>query len=224
MYIVVAWIAFFIGGGMALLMRLELMTPQVTWVSAQAYTELFTVHAITMIFLFVMPLSAGFGNYFVPIQIGAKDMAYPRINALSFWLIPPAIILLWIGFFFRMIASPVSRMNWLYDLLPTWLVEIRPLATQWVGYVPLSSSLFSPNIGTDFSKIALLLLGTGSTLGAINFITTIVKLRKPGMTFHHMPLFCWSMLVTAVLLLLAHRCGHAVAGVFERQLRFVQCA
>jgi cytochrome c oxidase subunit I len=197
---VTAFLAFFVGGGMALLMRLELMTSQSEWVTAQAYTELFTVHAITMIFLFVMPLSAGFGNYFVPIQIGAKDMAYPRINALSYWLIPPAIVLLWIGFFFRAIAA---QLPWLYDVLPDALRSVRPLNTQWVGYVPLSNSLFSPNIGTDFWIIALLLLGTGSTLGAINFIVTIVKLRKPGMTFHHMPLFCWSMLVTAFLLLLA---------------------
>jgi cytochrome c oxidase subunit I len=200
MYIVTAWIAFVIGGLMAMLMRLELMTPRITWVSAQAYSELFTVHAITMIFLFVMPLAAGLANYFVPIQIGAKDMAYPRINALSFWLIPPAIVLLWIGFLMRAISAQLPA---LYEVLPAFLQDIRPLATGWTGYVPLSTSLYSPSIGTDFWIIALVLLGTGSTLGAINFITTIVKLRRPGMTFHHMPLFCWSMLVTAFLLLLA---------------------
>ena len=200
MYIVTAWIAFFAGGLMALLVRLELLEPGITWVTADTYTELFTVHAITMIFLFVMPMSAGFGNYFVPIQIGAKDMAYPRLNALSFWLIPPAILLLWIGFFLKLLRNQVPG---LYALLPESIQGIRPVAAGWTGYVPLSDSLFSPSLGTDLWIIALQLLGVASLLGAINFIVTIVKLRRPGMTLHHMPLFCWSMLVTAILLLLA---------------------
>ncbi len=189
LYIVTAWIAFAIGGLMALLVRLELMTAEGnTFIYDQTYVELFTVHAFTMIFLFVMPLSAGFGNYIVPIQIGAKDMAYPRLNAFSFWLIPPAIILVWVGFLF----------NWL-DLFDS----VRPLATGWTGYVPLSDSPFATGIGPDLWLIALTMLGMGSTLGAVNFVVTIFKLRKPGMTMHHIPLFCWAMLITAFLILFA---------------------
>jgi cytochrome c oxidase subunit I len=189
LYIVTAWIAFFVGGLMALLVRLELMTPGGnTFIYDQTYTELFTVHAITMIFMFVMPMSAGFGNYFVPIQIGAKDMAYPRVNAFSFWLIPPAILMIWCGFVFKAFG---------------WFENVRPIAAGWTGYVPLSDSAFSPGLGADLWLIGLQLLGLASIMGSINFIVTILKLRKPGMTMHHIPLFVWSMLVTAVLLLLA---------------------
>lgn len=189
LYIVTAWISFFVGGLMALLVRLEHMDPQQgSWVYTDTYMELFTVHAITMIFMFVMPMSAGFGNYFVPIQIGAKDMAYPRVNAFSYWLIPPGILMIWIGFVFRIFG---------------WFENIRPVKAGWFAYVPLSDSAFSPGLGADLWVMGLVLLGLASLLGAINFITTIIKLRKPGMTMHHIPLFVWAMLVTAVLLLLA---------------------
>lgn len=178
MYIWTAFFFFVIGGVLAMLMRVELATPGKTIMAAQAFNELFTMHGTTMVFLWIMPVFAGFGNYFVPLMIGAKDMAFPRINALSFWLIPPAGLMLFLGAF---------------------VPGVRLADAGWTGYVPLS--LKSPGLGLDFWFLGLHLLGVASTLGALNFIVTIFRMRAPGVTFHNMPLFVWAQLTTAFLLL-----------------------
>jgi cytochrome c oxidase subunit 1 len=178
MYIWTAFFFFIIGGVLAMLMRVELMAPGQTIVDPQAFNEFFTMHGTTMVFLWIMPVFAGFGNYFVPLMIGAKDMAFPRINALSYWLIPPAGLMLFLGVF-----------------LPG-----QHLADAgWTGYVPLS--LKTPGMGLTFWFLGLHLLGVASTLGALNFIVTIFRMRAPGVTFHNMPLFVWAQLTTAFLLL-----------------------
>jgi cytochrome c oxidase subunit I len=181
MYIWTAFFFFIIGGVFALLMRLELATPGLNIVNAQAFNEMFTMHGTTMVFLWIMPVFAGFGNYFVPLMIGAKDMAFPRINAIGYWLIPPAGLMLFLG-----------------GLLPGEHLA----AGGWTGYVPLSlDPATNPGIGMDLWLLGLHLLGVSSMLGALNFIVTIFRMRAPGVTFHNMPLFVWAQLTTAFLLL-----------------------
>ena len=136
------------------------------------------MHASAMLFLFIIPVWAGFGNYIVPLQIGAADMAFPRINALSFWLLPPAGIIMFSGF----------------------LVSGGSAAAGWTAYSPLARTA---GTGMDLWIIAVLMLGISSTIGAANFLVTMFRMRAPGMTMFRMPIFCWTMLVTAVLQLLA---------------------
>ncbi len=173
LYIVTALGFFVLGGILALLMRFELAGPGPTIVDSSTYSELFSIHGTTMIFLVVIPLLSGFANYLMPILIGAKDMAFPRLNALSYWLLPPAAILIWMG------SADVG----------------------WTAYAPLSSTL--QDRGIDMWILGLQLVGTSSILGAVNFIVTIFKLRKPGITFGNLSLFVWSVLVTAWIILLA---------------------
>src|SRR6266480_4509756 len=160
-------------GILALLMRTELAYPGRTIVDASTYMELFTMHGTTMIFLVAIPILAGFGNLMVPPLIGAKDMAFPRINALSFWLIPTAGVIMWLG------AANIG----------------------WTGYTPLS--VYEPSRGIDMWIVGLQLLGISSTAGAINFLVTIFRHRAPGITFNNLSLFVWSILVTQGLVLLA---------------------
>ncbi len=191
LYIVTAFIAFFIGGAMAMIVRWELMdAPGETVVYNETYNALMSMHAITMIFLFVMPMFAGLGNYLVPLMIGAKDMAFPRINALSYWFIPPGALLIWCGFIFQIFGI---------------FENVRPAAGGWTLYVPLSTACetCSPSLGVDLLIVGLQLVGLASILGAINFIVTIVRMRAPGMTMHKIPLFCWAMLTTSLLLAFA---------------------
>ena len=182
LYLSTAFFFFLVGGVMALIMRLELTAPGRQVVDPDTFNQLFSIHGTTMIFLFVIPaLVGGFGNYFVPLQIGARDMAFPRLNALTYWLFLASGLLIYSGF----------------------LSETGAAAAGWTGYVPLSNSVFSPGPGMDFWIVGLLATGTSSTLGAINFLATIAKLRTPGMGFHRMPLFVWSLLVTAAMVLFA---------------------
>ncbi len=178
MYIAAAFIFFLLGGVLALMIRAELAAPGVQFVGAAEYNQLFTIHGTTMIFLFVMPMWTGFGNYIVPLQIGAADMAFPRINALSFWMVPPAGILLFSGYLLGGAAD-----------------------AGWTAYAPLSTT--TAVRGQDLWVMSLVLLGTSSILGAINFIATIFKMRAPGMTLMRMPILTWNFLVTSVLLLFA---------------------
>jgi len=162
-----------LAGILALLMRAELAYPGATIMNASTYNSLFTMHGTTMVFLVAIPVLAGFANLMVPPLIGAKDMAFPRINALSFWLIPAAGVVLWSG----------------------------SAAIGWTGYTPLS--VFDRSVGVDMWIVALQLLGISSTLGAINFLTTILRHRAPGVNFKNLSLFVWTVLVTQGIVLLA---------------------
>jgi cytochrome c oxidase subunit 1 len=171
LYIMTSWFFFFLAGVAAMLMRVQLMQPNNNLMSPQVYSELFTIHGTSMIFLFVIPMFAGFGNYFVPKMIGAKDMYFPRLNALGYWLLVPAGALIWLS----------------------------GADAGWTGYAPLSA--ISRGYGIDMWILGLHLIGTSSILGAINFIATIFKLRAPGVTFRNMPLFVWGILVTSFLVI-----------------------
>jgi cytochrome c oxidase subunit I len=177
LYVTTAFSMFLIGGIMALFIRTELAVPGLQFVDPETYNQLFTLHGTTMIFLFVMPMMTGLGNYIVPLQIGAADMAFPRINALSYWMVPLGALLLFSGYVFGGAAN-----------------------AGWTGYAPLSAR---EGIGIDLWIASLVLLGTSSILGAVNFIATIFKMRAPGLTLLRMPLFVWNTLVTSVLLLFA---------------------
>jgi cytochrome c oxidase subunit 1 len=177
LYLWTGFLFFILGGMAALMIRAELWLPGATVTDGASFNEFFSLHGTTMVFLWIMPALAGLGNYFVPIMIKAKDMAFPRVNALSFWLIPPAGLLLW---------------------LPMVLKGISSVSVTWVGYPPLSTTV--SNVGLDMWLMALILLGIASTLGAVNFLVTIFKMRAPGVTLHKMPLFCWAQLATSILL------------------------
>jgi len=179
MYIANSFFFFFLAGILALVMRSELAVPGLQFLDDRTYNEAFTMHGTIMIFLFVVPVLAGFANYIVPLQLGAPDMAFPRINALSFWLLPVGGLMIMSGYLFGGAA-----------------------AEGWTGYTPLSSA-YSPGPGTDLWLIGLILVGTASILGSVNFIATIFKMRAPGMTLFRMPIFVWTVLVTMTLILLA---------------------
>ena len=178
LYLYTTMFFFAVGGILALLVRTQLAVANNDFVSNYAYNQIFTMHASAMLFLFVIPVWAGFGNYFVPLQIGALDMAFPRINALSFWLVPPAGLLMFAGF----------------------LMNGGSAAAGWTAYSPLSRQT---GTGMDLWIIAVLILGVSSTIGAANFLVTMIRMRAPGMTMFRMPIFCWTMLITALLQLLA---------------------
>src|SRR5207244_3149145 len=173
LYLANSFVFFLIGGVLALLMRTELAYPGRTIVDASPYMELFTMHGTTMIFLVAIPILAGFGNLMLPPLIGAKDMAFPRINALSFWLIPTAGVIMWLG------AANIG----------------------WTGYTPLS--VYDKSFGVHMWIVGLQLLGISSTAGAVNFLVTIFRHRAPGITFTNLSLFVWSITVTQGLVLRA---------------------
>jgi cytochrome c oxidase subunit 1 len=182
LYLIFSVVAALFGVGISVMMRMELQNPGLQiFANGQSWNTWVSAHGLIMVFFVVMPaMIGGFGNWFVPIMIGAPDMAFPRMNNISFWLLVPAFLLL--------VASA--------------FVAEGPGAG-WTIYTPLSSSEFHPSPAMDMALFSLHLAGASSIMGAANFITTIFNMRAPGMTLHKMPLFVWSMLVTAFLLLLA---------------------
>jgi cytochrome c oxidase subunit I len=181
LYGVTTLIFLVIGGIEALLLRIQLATPNGTFLSAAAYNQMFTMHGTTMIFLVVMPVGVGFfSNFVVPLQIGARDVAFPRLNALSYWLFLFGGLLLQASFVWK--AAPDAG---------------------WFGYANLTERYYSPGLNVDFWIVSLLILGVSSVIGGINFFVTVVNMRAPGLTFMRLPLFVWSVLVMFVLILVA---------------------
>src|SRR4029079_4846551 len=184
MYVINSFLIFLIGGVFALLVRTERATPGIQiFTNEHVYNESFSIHATVMIFLFIIPMLAGLGNFAVPLMIGAPDMAFPRVNALSFWMLPLAGILLLSGF----------------------LTQGGAAAAGWTSYPPLSEvgPTKSPGSGQDLWIASIILIGTSSILGGINFLVTIFKMRAPGLTLFRMPIMVWTVLVTSVLVVMA---------------------
>ena len=169
-----------VGVVMALMMRTQLIHPENRWLGPGTYNEIFTMHGTTMIFLAVMPMLVGFSMYFVPLMIGARDMAFPRLNALGLWLFFFSGLLLYFSFFAG--GSP---------------------AAGWFAYAPLTEKAYSFNTGTDYWALALLANGASTVMSGINLITTILKMRAPGMSMRRVPLFVWMVLTNALLMVVA---------------------
>lgn len=181
LYITTSFAFFFIGGLLALVMRAELAQPGLQLVGQQTYDEWFTMHGTIMLFLFGTPMVAGFANYIVPLQIGAADMAFPRLNALSYWLFLFGGCIVLSGF----------------------LTTGGAAAAGWTGYAPLSNDVYSAGAGLDLWIVGLALVGVSSVLGAVNFLVTIYGRRAPGLGMFRLPIFTWNILVTSALILFA---------------------
>jgi len=182
MYMITAFFFFIIAGLMALVMRAELFEPGRQIVSsAEQYNQLFTMHGTIMLLLFATPLFAGFANFIMPLQIGAPDVAFPRLNMLAYWLYLFGGLIATAGFFTPQGAASFG----------------------WTAYAPLSNAVYSPGVGANLWVFGLAMGGFGTILGAVNFITTIVTMRAPGMTMFRMPIFTWNILVTSMLVLIA---------------------
>ncbi|WP_439096764.1 cytochrome aa3 quinol oxidase subunit I [Bacillus massiliigorillae] len=180
MYILVALIMLFRGGVDAIMMRAQTAIPENGLLDAQHYNEIFTTHGLVMILFMAMPFVIGLINIVVPLQIGARDVAFPYLNAVSFWLFVAGCILLNVSFIFG--GSPDAG---------------------WTSYFPLASEQFSPTVGTNYYSLSLQLSGLGTLITGINFITTIMKMRAPGMTLMKMPMFTWSILITCIIIIFA---------------------
>jgi len=179
MYMFTGFLAFLVAGLMALVMRVQLSVPNNKVVDPETYNQLLSAHGTTMIFFFATVFMTGIANYMVPIMIGARDMAFPRVNLLGFWLIPPSILLYFMGFFTG-----------------------GALNAGWTGYAPLTEKQFNPGLGVDLWAFSLILWGISGIMASTNFLTTVLALRPPGMTFTRLPLFVWAQISTSILLLL----------------------
>lgn len=178
LYLYTTFFFFLVGGTEALIVRTQLAWSNLKIVSPDLYNQIFTMHGTTMIFLVVVPIFAGFGNYFLPLMIGARDMAFPKLNMLSYWLAFFGGVTLNLSFFLG--GAPNAG---------------------WTSYAPLSTAAYSSGSGIDFWILGLLLIGTSSTVGAINFIVTTLTMRCPGMKLTEAPMFVWSMMVTSAMVL-----------------------
>ncbi len=210
LYLYTAFIFFLAGGIEASLIRLQLAQPNAKVLSPEAYDQIFTMHGTTMIFLFVMPTMAGFGNYLVPLMIGARDMAFPRLNALGYWLLFFGGLFLYTSFLF----GSAPNAGWfsyapLTEATPACLAQGVGTTAQLQAQAAAQAAAagaqgcFAPGPNADFWVIGVNLLGIASIVGALNFIVTILRLRAPGMTINRMPLFVWMTLVTSFLLVFA---------------------
>src|SRR5579859_4849282 len=180
MYMTTGILSFVLGGLLALAMRVQLAQPNQHLIDAETYNQLVSAHGTTMIFFFTIPFLTGIANYMVPIMIGARDMAFPRLNLLGFWMIPAAILIYYTGFFTG-----------------------GALNAGWTGYPPLTELKFNPSTGVDLWIVSLALFGVSSIMTATNFLTTVLALRAPGMSLMRMPLFVWAQVTTAILFLVA---------------------
>jgi len=182
LYLITSFVYFLIAGVMALVIRAQLFAPGLSVVATgDQYNQLFTMHGTIMLLMFATPLFAGFANVLMPLQIGAPDVAFPRLNALAYWFFNFGSLIAVAGFFTPQGAA----------------------AFGWTAYAPLSSTTFSPGYGGNLWVFGLALSGLGTILGAVNFITTIITMRAPGMTMFRMPIFTWNTLVTSLLVLMA---------------------
>jgi cytochrome c oxidase subunit I len=179
MYMTTGMLSFVIGGVFALVIRLQLSTPNANVVTADVYNQLISAHGTTMIFFFVTIFMTGIANYFVPIMVGARDMAFPRLNLLGFWMIPVSILIYYMGFFTG-----------------------GALNAGWTGYAPLTTRPFNPGTGVDFWALSLIIWAISGIMASTNFLTTIVALRAPGMRLSRLPLFVWAQISTSILLLI----------------------
>ncbi|WP_221361418.1 aa3-type cytochrome oxidase subunit I [Streptomyces beigongshangae] len=198
LYLITSFAFFLIGGAMALLMRAELARPGTQLLDNNQFNQMFTMHGTIMLLLFATPTFAGFANEIMPLQIGAPDVAFPRLNMLSYWL-----------FLFGGLI-----------VLGSLLVPSGPANFGWFAYAPLNSMERSPGIGADMWIMGLALAGFGTILGAVNFLTTIIGMRAPGMTMFRMPIFTWNTLFTSILILLAFPVLAAALLVLEADRRF----
>lgn len=198
MYMATGFLSFLVGGIFALIMRLQLATPNGTVLTADQYNQLVSTHGVTMIFFFVTVFLTGIANYFVPIMVGARDMAFPRVNLLGFWLIPVSIIVYYTGFF----------------------VPGGTLSAGWTGYPPLTELEYSTGLGTDLWIFSLVIWAISGIMASTNFLTTIVALRAPGMTLTRLPLFVWAQISTSILLLLVGAPLAAAMILLEMDRRF----
>jgi cytochrome c oxidase subunit 1 len=180
LYLGAGLVFFVISGLLALVMRAELTAPGLQFLDESVYNQLFTMHGTGMIFFFASPIALGFANYFIPLQIGAPDVAFPRLNALTFWLFLAGGLIAFSGF----------------------LTASGAAAFGWTGYAPLSDATWSPGTGPSLWIVGLVLSGTSGILGAVNFIATVFTMRAPGMTMFRLPIFTWNMLVVSLLIVL----------------------
>ncbi len=181
MYVVTCFVFFFIGGLLALLMRTELAAPGLQFLSNEQFNQLFTMHGTIMLLFYATPIVFGFANLVLPLQIGAPDVAFPRLNAFSFWLFLFGAMIGMAGF-----------------ITPGGAADFG-----WTAYTPLTDAIHSPGAGADLWIMGLIVAGLGTILGGVNMITTVVCMRAPGMTMFRMPIFTWNILVTSILVLLA---------------------
>ena len=181
LYLVTSLFWFLVGGLEAVMIRIQLHRPEMQgFIDADTYNALFTMHGTTMIFLVIMPMAVAFFNYIMPLQIGARDVAFPRMNAFSYWM--------FLG------GSVLMNLSWFVDAAPKMA---------WVGYAPLTNTTYTPGMEGEFWIVGLTLLGVSSLIGALNFVTTVINMRAPGMTFMRMPVFTWMTLITGLLLIMA---------------------
>src|SRR5919201_786135 len=181
MYLTTSLVFFMIGGILAMLMRAELARPGMQFLSPEQYNQFFTMHGTIMLLFFATPIVFAFANLVLPLQIGSPDVAFPRLNALSYWLYLFGAITATSGF-----------------ITPNGAAD-----GGWTFYLPLNDSLKAPHVGEDLWILGVALSGLGTIIGAVNMITTVITLRAPGMTMFRMPIFTWNIMVTSLLILLA---------------------